>query len=85
MQDDQTPFESPLSQHVSRAGKTVRIDIYEDGDGGWILEVVDEFNNSTVWDDHFPSDQAALDEALRTVEAEGIESLIGLPSDASFH
>ena len=34
-QDDQTPNHSPLAQSVTRDGKTVGIDIYEDGEGGW--------------------------------------------------
>jgi hypothetical protein len=85
MQDDPTPFVSLLSQSISREGKTVRIDIYENGEGGWILEAVDEFNNSTVWDEHFPTDRAALDEAIRTIEQEGIMSLIGAPEDKPFH
>ena len=59
-----TPHLSPLSQSVTRDGKTVQIDIYENGEGGWLLEVVDEYGNSTVWDDSFTSDRDALDEAL---------------------
>jgi uncharacterized protein len=77
--DDQVPNDSPLAQSVTREGKTVRIEIYEDGEGGWLLEVVDEYGNSAVWDDSFASDQEALDEAFRTIEEEGIESLIGAP------
>jgi hypothetical protein len=62
----------------------VQVDIYEDGKGGWLLEVVDEFWNSTVWDDSFESDHEALAEAIKTIEAEGIESLIGaLPGTVS--
>lgn len=68
---------SPLCQKVERDGKVVKVEIYEDGEGGWILEAVDEFNNSTVWDDPFPSDQAALDEVLDAIEKEGIGCLIG--------
>jgi hypothetical protein len=68
---------SPLSQEISSAGKTVKVDIYGDGADGWILEAVDEFNNSTVWDDPFPTDSAALAEAKSTILAEGIDSLIG--------
>jgi len=41
------------------------------------LEGVDEYENSTVWDTAFESDQDALDEALRTIKEDGIESLIG--------
>ena len=78
---DQFPRHSPLCQSVTRDGKTVRIEIYKDGEGAWLLEVVDDFGNSTVWDDPFASDQEALDEVLRTIDEEGIDSLIGSPPD----
>ncbi len=81
MTDDEVPKMSPLCQAVTREGKTVQIEIYEDGNGKWILEAVDEYNNSTVWDDPFETDQAALSEALKTIKEEGIESLIGKPSN----
>ena len=42
--------------------------------------MVDEFNNSTVWDDEFDTDAAALDEAKATVRDVGINSLIGIDS-----
>ena len=73
------PRLSPLSHYVTREEESVRIDIYENGEGGWILEVVDKDNNSTVWDDPFPSDQAALDEAIRAIDADGIAAYVGLP------
>jgi hypothetical protein len=68
---------SALSQSVTRDGKTVQIDIYEDGNNGWVLEVIDEYDNSTVWDDPFSNEQGALDEVLKSIEEEGIDSLIG--------
>jgi len=71
---------SSLCRAVSRDGQTVQIEIYEGDDGKWILEVVDEFNNSTVWNDQFNTDQQALDEAHKTITEEGIESLIGPPA-----
>ena len=74
---DPTPRRSPLAQSVTRDGKTVRIVIYENGEGGWLLEVVDDYWNSTVWDDSFASDREAFDEALKTIDEEGIDSLIG--------
>lgn len=74
---------SPLYRSFESEGKTVQIDIFGDGDGGWLLEVIDEYGNSSVWDDSFPSDQAALDEALDTIDEEGIGSLIGLPSESA--
>ncbi|MEN8251841.1 MAG: hypothetical protein ABFS32_23170 [Bacteroidota bacterium] len=74
---------SPLSQAISSGGKTVKIEIYEDGNNGWILEVVDEFNNSSVWDEPFNSDREALTEAKKTILAEGVTSLIGPESGKS--
>jgi uncharacterized protein len=68
---------SPLCQRISRDGTEVDIQIYNDDKGGWLLEVVDEFWNSTVWDHSFISDSAALAEALKTIDTEGIASLVG--------
>lgn len=82
-EDDQYPIHSPLDQSVTRDGKSVQVEIYEDGEGGWLLEVVDEHGNSTVWDKPFQTDKEALDEALRTIDGEGIDSLIGVPSASS--
>ena len=79
VEDNRYPVHSPLSQRLSRDGTTVEIQIYEDGKGGWLLEVVDEFGNSTVWNESFLTDQAALTEALKTIEREGIASVLGSP------
>ncbi len=77
MSNDPVPKESPSSQVIERDGRSVNVEIYEDGTGGWLLEVVDEFGNSSVWDQSFETEQDALDEALETIREEGIESLIG--------
>lgn len=65
--------ESPLSQRLTRNGVSVAVQIYEDGEGQWILELVDEENTSHVWDDHFPSDHEAFTEALRALDEEPLE------------
>jgi len=62
---------------LSRDGTTAEIQIYEEGSAGWILEVVDEFGNYTVWNESFPTDEAALSDALKTIESEGIASVLG--------
>ena len=72
---------STLCQKVTSEGKSVQVYIYKDGKGGWILEVVDEYDNSTVWDDPFKTDDEALDEVFDTIEKEGISSLIGTEND----
>jgi hypothetical protein len=71
---------SPLCQNIERDGKVVEVLIYDDGEGRWLLEVVDEHENSTVWDEPFDTDQEALDELMDCIKEEGIDSLIGLPS-----
>ena len=85
MNDDEREFpkELPLSQSVERDGRSVSIEIYDDGAGKWLLEVVDEFNNSTAWEDVFDTDDMALKEALDTIEEEGIQALIGSPTDTA--
>ncbi|MCW4152768.1 hypothetical protein OM427_24955 [Halomonas sp. 18H] len=80
MEDEFDLEMSPLCQKLSADGKTVQVDIYRGNGSDWHLEVVDEFGHSTVWDDQFPTDQEALDEAKATIKDEGIDSLIGVPS-----
>ena len=77
MDEEYEVIMSPLCQKISSGGSTIQVDIYEDGKGGWILEVVDKFGNSRVWDDSFPTDMAALTEVKKTILEEGIQSLIG--------
>ena len=77
MNDEPQVKLSPLCQNISSGGKTVSVEICEDGQGGWLLEVFDEHSNSTVWDDSFPTDRAALAEAKKVILEEGIQVLIG--------
>lgn len=78
MSEEPTLEISALSQLISSGGRTANIQIYRlEGEKSWVLEIEDEFNNSTVWDDRFDTDSAALTEAKKTILAEGIRSLIG--------
>ena len=65
-------------QSVTSNGRTVQVEIYSSGNNDWILEVVDEENNSTVWDDPFDTDDEAFQEFERTLKEEGIEAMIGV-------
>lgn len=59
---------SPLNQALTSDGKTVQVEIYR-GDGeGWILEIIDEFGNSTVWDEPFDT-YAAPEHPLKRARA----------------
>lgn len=82
MSEEPVLKQSSLCQTLIRDGKSIEVHIYTDGSTDWLLEVVDEHGNSVVWDDFFVNDQDALDEVLRTVDEEGIDALIGLPSGA---
>lgn len=75
LDDDHEPdfIESPLSQSVTRNGVAVRVEIYRDSQGSWILEIVDAENASHVWDEHFEADHLALTEALRALDEEPLE------------
>ena len=65
-------------QSVTSNGRTVKVEIYSSGKNDWILEVVDEENNSTVWDDPFDTDDEAFQEFERTLKEEGIGAMIGV-------
>jgi len=73
--------DSPLCRSVTEDGVTVNICIYRGpGDPGWLLEIEDHLGGSTVWDGVFDTDQQALDEALETIEQDGIESFAAATS-----
>jgi uncharacterized protein len=63
---------SPLARTLSGEGHTLRIEIYKGvTEPDWVLEMVDELGTSSVFEERFASDQAALDTALAEIEAEG--------------
>ena len=85
MHDENDLIYSPLQQKYTVDGKTVEVCIYRMPNTNWTLEVVDQYNNSTVWDLEFNTDQEAFDQFLEVIAAEGIESMIGLDSGAPMH
>ena len=72
---------SPFCGAVTRDGITVRVDIYRlaESKEGWSLEVIDDKNGSTVWDELFATDRDAYEEFYRTLETEGIRSFAERP------
>ena len=76
MVENVNPKASSLSQHLTSEGKTVNIEIRLGSAGGWSLEIIDEFGTSTVWDDEFDSEAAALNEAKAAIRDEGIDSFV---------
>ena len=68
---------SPLCRKITVDGITIQIDIYRgEDDSGWILEVIDEENASTIWDEPFDTDREALDAVLIVIEKDGIRSFL---------
>jgi len=75
VEDDYVIIESPLSGKLVRDGTTIDVQIYRGEDEShWVLEVVDSDMTSFVWDGQFETDQAAMDELLRTISAEGMKA-----------
>ena len=68
---------SPLCREIVQDGTKVQVDIYRGEDeSGWILEVIDEENASTVWDDPFDTDREALEEVMEVIVRDGIRSFL---------
>jgi hypothetical protein len=67
-------IESALGGEFKRDGIEVEVHIYRsEEDPLWVLEVVDQGNNSFVWDERFATDHAAMSEFLASVEREGMK------------
>lgn len=68
---------SGFSRYVTGEGVTVELCIYRlEDEPDWSLEVVNAAGTSIVWDDLFPSDEAANEEFLRTVDREGMATFL---------
>ena len=64
---------SRLSQIILVGINEIRIDIYKlEHETRWCLELVNDEGTSVVWDDTFPSDQAAFNEAEKAMSTEGL-------------
>jgi len=74
---DELVEHSPLECDVTREGVTVRVVIFRmRSEMTWVLQIKDERGGATLWDRRFRSDQAALDEALQTIQTEGIRQFV---------
>ncbi len=67
-----------MEKKIAMDGKSVEVQVYEDGAGGWLLEIVDEYWNSTCWQSPFKTAEDAFDEATKTIKEEGIDTFIGV-------
>jgi len=73
MKDPNIVFSGHCGQY-SRDGISVEVSIARlEHEAAWTLEVVNGNRTSIVWDDPFPSDDAAYAAFLATVEGEGMQ------------
>ena len=82
--DEKDLIDSALNQTYTKNGKSVEIHIYRMPKTSWILEVVDLFGNSTVFDDEFATDSEALSYVIDEIERNGIDGFIGSANSGSF-
>jgi hypothetical protein len=75
IEQDPKIVDSPLSRRVTRDGVAVDVSIIRlEHELAWSLEVVNSGNTSIVWDELFPTDEAAYAEFERTVAEEGMRT-----------
>jgi len=69
--------ESEISKEIEKNGLKVKIEVYRGDNDGWILEIVDEQWNSTLWNEVFSNAEEALKAGINAIENEGIKTFIG--------
>lgn len=76
---------SGLSRRENQDGVAVDVRICRlETESMWALEVVNAAGTSTVWDDLFPTDEAANEEFLRTVADEGMAAFLDVAKVVPF-
>ncbi len=76
---------SGLSRRENQDGVAVDVRICRlETESMWTLEVVNAAGTSTVWDDLFPTDEAANEEFLRTVADEGMAAFLDVAKVVPF-
>ena len=69
---------SPLTQTITEHDRSIDVYIYrEKGGSEWYLEVVDDQDNSSAWEDAFASDKQALNLVTKIIAQEGFTIFLG--------
>lgn len=76
---DQPEYEySPLTRTLTEGGRSIEVYIFrEKGAKTWFLEVVDDHDHSSVWEESFTSDAQALGMVQRIIREEGFVAFLG--------
>lgn len=81
MEEDPDIIFSQLCTKFSKDGLVVEVSIFRvETEDTWHLEVINERNTSTVWDNPFETEDAAWAEFLATVEQEGMGAFEDVPT-----
>jgi hypothetical protein len=76
MDELEEPRCSPLIRAVKCRETLLHIEIYEDGEGGWFLAVMNEQRVTNHWTESFKTERSALREALKTIREEGPKGFV---------
>jgi hypothetical protein len=80
LEEDPEITYSPFCAKYEKDGRTVEVSIFRvEPETTWHLEVINEMNTSTVWDDPFDTDADAFAEFMATVEEEGMGAFEDVP------
>ena len=77
METDPEIIYSPLNRFYEHDGIEVEVCIFKIETSDWTLEVIDEFNNSTVWNAELKTDEEAFEDFEKTIREEGMGSVSG--------
>jgi hypothetical protein len=81
MEADPKIIYSSRCTKFAKDGQVVEVNIFRlELETAWYLEVVNEQNTSTVWDDPFETDEEAYAEFFSTVEEEGMAAFEDVPT-----
>lgn len=84
MNDNEPEYEhSGYAGEFTAEGVTVLVDIFRPlgSTGPWSMEVIDQEEGLTVWEDPFPTDKDAFEEFLATVERDGMAAFLEDPDE----
>ncbi len=82
MNDNQPEMEhSDFAGEFTDDGVTVLVDIFRaaGSQDAWSMEVIDQEEGLTVWEEPFATDKEAFEEFLATIQRDGIRSLLDDP------
>jgi hypothetical protein len=66
-----------ISETIVQDDLSIELQVFNDEDGKWWLQLVDKDSNNTVWEDPFNTSADALAEGRSAIKEEGIATFVG--------